>query len=147
MQEIEKAANIMIRRPLAEVFNFVADPDKLKLWQSFVIDAEITSPKPICKGTTYRYAFKALGHVIETSGIITEYQPFRMYSFESTSGPFPIIGGFRFKEIDGLVEITGFGRTDPGGYFPMKKFMIGMILERQLRITLRTLKAVLAGSG
>ncbi len=147
MPEIEKAVSIMIRKPLAEVFNFVADPGKFKLWQSFVIDAEITSPKPVGKGTTYSYTFKALGHVIETSGIITEYQSLRMYSYKSTSSPFPIDGGFRFQEVDGFVEVTAFGGADTGGYFPIKKFMIGMMLERQLRITLRTLKEVLEGTA
>ncbi|MFC1837138.1 SRPBCC family protein [Thermodesulfobacteriota bacterium] len=147
MPEIEKSATIRIKRNLAEVFSFVADPGKFKLWQPFVIDAEITSPGPIGKGTTYRYTFKAMRNVIETSGIITEYQTLRMYSYKSTSGPFPIYGGFRFQEVDDFIEVTAFGGADTMGHFPLQKFMIGMLLERQLRTTLQTLKEVLEGTG
>jgi hypothetical protein len=147
MVGIEKSASILIRRPLAEVFSFVADPEKFTLWQPFVIEAELTSPKPIGKDTTYRYSFKALGSVLETSGIITAYEPFLGYQYQSTSSPFPIKGGFSFQEVDDFVEVTAFGEAESSGYFSMAQPLIGLMLGRQLKIMLQTLKEILESSG
>jgi len=147
MTGIEKSASIMIRRPLIEVFTFVADPEKFTLWQPFVIKAELTSPKPIRKGTTYCYTFQAFGSVLETSGVITEYEPFHRYQYQSTSSPFPIKGGFSFQKVDDFIEVTAFGEAESGGYFSMAQPIIGLVLGRQLKVMLQTLKELLESSG
>ena len=147
MEGIEKSSNILIRRPLIEVFTFVADPEKFTLWQPFVIEAELTSAKPIRKGTTYRYTFQALGSVLETSGVITEYEPYHSYQYQTTSSPFPIKGGFSFQEVDDFVEVTAFGEAESGGYFSMAQAIIGFILGRQLKVMLQTLKEILESSA
>ncbi len=147
MAGIEKSASILIKRPLIEVFTFVADPEKFTLWQPFVVEAEITSPKPIRKGTTYRYTFQVLGSVLETTGVITAYEPCRCYLYQTTSSPFPIKGGFSFKEVDDFVEVTAFGEAESGGYFSMAQTIIGFILGRQLKVMLQTLKEILESSA
>lgn len=147
MAKIEKSASILIRRPIVEIFSFIADPEKFTLWQPFVIEAELTSAKPIRKGTTYRYTFQALGSVFETAGVITEYEPFHKYQYQSTSSPFPIKGGFSFQKVDDFVEVTAFGEAESDGYFSMAQPIIGLILGRQLKVMLQTLKDHLEGSG
>ena len=147
MQGIEKSASILIRRPLTEVFTFVADPEKFTLWQPFVIEAKLTSPKPIRKGTTYRYTFKVIGSVLETTGIITAYEPYYSYLYQTTSSPFPIKGGFSFQEVDDFVKVTAFGEAESGSYFSMAQPLIGLMLGRQLKIMLQTLKEILESSG
>ncbi|MEW6220047.1 MAG: SRPBCC family protein [Thermodesulfobacteriota bacterium] len=144
MAEIEKSASIAIRRSCAEVFAFVADPANFPHWQPFVKEAAITSPGPIRTGATYRYTFEAMGQVVETTGVITEYQPCRRYAYRSLTGPFPIEGGFTFaEEEDGFVLVTAFGGADPGGYFPMARSIVGLLLGRTLLTTLRSLKELL----
>ena len=147
MTAIEKSATVLINRPLAEVFNFVADPGKFPLWQPFVIAAEITSKGSIAVGATYSYSFKAMGQVIETSGVITEYQPFSRFSYKSTSGPFLINGGYRFVAKDRFVEVTAYGSAETEGYFAIANAMIGLVLGRQLNTMLQTLKETLEGRG
>lgn len=143
MAKIEKSTSIMIRQSLAQVFNFVSNPKNFKLWQPFVVDAEITSRGQMTVGTTYRYSFQAMGNVVETTGEITEYLPFSSYSYRTTSSPFPIKGGFSFEEVDEFVKVTAFGEAEPGGYFSMAKSMISLMLGRQLRMMLQNLKEIL----
>lgn len=147
MAIIEKQASIMIRRPLAEVFNLIADPGRFKLWQPFVVEAAFTSRGPTGPGATYRYTFEAMGKTIETVGQITEYQPPARYTYESTDSPFPIRGGFNCKQAGEFVEVTAFGQAEPTGFFAMAGPLIGMLLGRQLNDTLRNLKELLEGSG
>ncbi len=143
MAVIEKSASVMIKRPIVEVFTFVTNPNKFNLWQPFVMAAEVTSKGKMAPGATYRYQFQAMGKVIETSGVITEYKPFHTFSYQSTDSPFPIKGGFAFKELEGFVEMTAYGNTEPEGYFSLTKAMIGLMLGRQIYSMLRTLKEIL----
>ncbi len=108
-----------------------------------MVNAAKTSDGPVTVGTTYSYSCQVVGHVIETSGVITEYQPFSRYCYQSTSGPFPIKGGFSFKKVNEFVQVTAFGEAETEGYFSMAKFMIGIMLERQINKTLQNLKETL----
>ena len=144
---MEKSDSILIRKPIVEVFNFVADPEKFHLWQPFVVEAEITSKKPIRKGTTYRYTFHALGKLYETSGVITEYQALQRYMYQTTSSPFPIKGGFSFQQVDDFVEVTAFGEAESSGHFSVAQSIISLLLGRQLKVMLQNLKDMLESAG
>ena len=133
----------MIRSSLHEVFSFVTDPKNFKLWQPFVVSAEITSKGQTAAGTTYRYTFEGMGHVIETTGVITEFNFLQNYHYETTSSPFPIKGGFRFEQVDEFVKVTAFGEADPDGYFSMAQAIIGLMIGRQLYAMMRNLKQVI----
>jgi len=140
---VEKSDSILIRKPIVEVFNYVADPEKFHLWQPFVREAKITSKKPIRQGTTYSYTFQALGKLYETNGVIREYIPFQHYTYETTSSPFPIKGGFRFRQVDDFVEVTAYGEADSRGHFSMAQSIISLLLGRQLKVMLQNLKDIL----
>lgn len=146
MAGIEKSAAILIRTTPEKAFDFVADPRNLRLWQPYVIEAEITSSGGMAAGSTYRYTFRAMGKMIETTGEITEYRPYSIYRYRSTSGPFPIKGGFTFQAVENFVRVTAFGEAEPGSYFSMAGAMIGVLLNRQLKTTLQKLKEVLERS-
>ena len=147
MAIIEQEASIMIRRPLSQVFKLVADPGRFKLWQPFVVEAAITSKGPTGPGTTYRYTFKAMGKTVQTTGKIIEYQPPAWYTYESTDSPFPIRGGFKCKQAGEFIEVTVFGQAEPTGSLAMAGPLIGMLLTRQLNVTLLNLKKLLESSG
>jgi hypothetical protein len=144
---VKKSDSILIRKPIVEVFNYVADPEKFHLWQPFVIEAQITSKKPLRKGTTYSYIFHAMGKLYETSGIITEYIPFQRYAYQTTSSPFPIKGGFSFKQVDEFVEVTAFGEAESDGHFSMARSIISLLLGRQLKVMLQNLRDILESKG
>ncbi len=145
MAAIKKTVRIFIRRPIMEVFSFIAEPGNFSRWQPFVVEAALTSKGPMRQGTTYRYCFQALGQTVETTGKITEYKPHSRYLFESTNSPFFIKGGFLLEEVDGFTRISAFGEVEPAGYFQMAQSIIGILLERQLHSTLRNLKEILEG--
>lgn len=143
MAAIEKQARVMIRRPRAEVFAFVANPGNYALWQPYVKEAKITSKGGFRLDATYQYTFQAAGSIIETQGKITEYALNNRYAFQSTDGPFPITGSFSFEDADGFTEVTASGEADPGGYFSMAKGILSLLLGRELNLSLRTLKEIL----
>jgi uncharacterized membrane protein len=141
MAKIE--AGVVINRAIEEVFAFAGNVENNPQWQSGVLEARITSEGPMGVGTTYRYVNQLLGRRIETDGEITEYEPNRKYSFKSTSGPFPIEGGFTFEAADGGTKVTLAVAADIGGFFKLAEPLVVRAIKRQFETDLSTLKDIL----
>ena len=136
MTTIKQSA--VIKRPIEEVFTFVADQSKLPLWQSGVLEAGVTSEGPIGVGTTYRYIAQLLGRKMETSGEIIEYVPNSKYSFKATSGPFPLRGGFNFERVNGSTRINLAIEAEAGGFFKLAEPIVTRMIRRQFKTNFRT---------
>lgn len=142
MVETEQA-HIVIDCPIETVFNFVAEPANFRQWQPFVVEADLTSPRPMRVGSTYRYIFEAIGHRIETTGRITELEPNRKYSFASESAPFPIRGGYLFEAIDQYTLLTVMGDMEPCGFFKTTEMLVTHLFKKQVETSLVTLRRLL----
>jgi uncharacterized membrane protein len=141
MAEVE--ASVVINRPIEEVFAFAGNVENNPQWQSGVLEARVTSEGPMGVGTTYRYVSQLLGRRIETDGEITEYEPNRKYSFKSTSGPFPIEGGFTFEATEGGTRVTLAVEADMGGFFKMAEPLVVRTIKKQFQTDVSTLKDLL----
>ncbi len=51
---IRQEHNVVIERPIEEVFAFVTDPNNDPLWQSTSLETEQTSEGPVDVATTFR---------------------------------------------------------------------------------------------
>jgi len=136
-------ASVVINRPLEEVFAFVGNIENNPQWQSSVLESRATSEGPIGVGTTYRYVSQLLGRRIETDGEITEYEPNRKYSFKSTSGPFPIEGGFTLEAAEGGTKVTLAAEAEVGGFFKLAEPLVIRMMKRQFEADVGNLKDLL----
>lgn len=84
---------VLISRPLAEVFAFVADARNQPRWDESVDSEELTSPEPIGVGTTVRTRMHAVGR--------TEHEPPDRMTIGNTVDQFPTTLAYRFAARDG----------------------------------------------
>ena len=82
---------VLIARPLDEVFEFVADVRNRPSWDDSVDREELTSPEPIGVGSTVRTELRSMGKDYVYTWEIVEHSPPERMRVESTSGPFPTI--------------------------------------------------------
>jgi uncharacterized membrane protein len=136
-------ASVVINRPIEEVFAFAANIENNAQWQSGVLEAQATSEGPIGVGTTYRYVAQLLGRRIKADGEVTEYEPNRTYSFESTSGPFPIEGGLTCEAAEGGTKVTLAVEADIGGFFKMAEPLVVRTIKKQFEADVGKLKDLL----
>jgi uncharacterized membrane protein len=136
-------ASVVINRPIEEVFAFAANIENNAQWQSGVLEAQVTSEGPIGVGTTYRYVTQLLGRRIEADGEVTEYEPNRTYSFESTSGPFPIEGGLTCEAAEDGTKVTLAVEADIGGFFKMAEPLVARTIKKQFEADVGKLKDLL----
>jgi carbon monoxide dehydrogenase subunit G len=83
-----RTVEVVIARPLDEVFAFVSDARNRPSWDDSVDSEELTSPEPIGVGSTVRTRMRSMGRDYEIDWEIVEHEPPTRQRIESTSGPF-----------------------------------------------------------
>ena len=112
---------ITINRPVAEVFNFVADGRKAKHWRSGVLDVDLVSGEGL--GARYSQGVKGPGgRRIPADYEITEFQPNEKIAFRATAGPVRPEGSFTFEGIGTGTALTFELHTELSGW---KRLVMG----------------------
>jgi carbon monoxide dehydrogenase subunit G len=119
----EAANNIIISRPVAEVFSFLANAENDKQWRPGVIEITKTSGQGV--GTTYRQIVRGPGgRRIDADIEITEIVPDQRIAFKTTKGPVRPAGSYDLQASEGGTEVTFRLATNLGG---LKKLMAPMV--------------------
>jgi uncharacterized protein YndB with AHSA1/START domain len=113
---------ITINRPVEEVFSFVADGRKAKLWRSGVLDVDLVAGEGL--GARYSQGVRGPGgRRIPADYEITAFVPNEKIGFRATAGPVRPEGSFTFEGLGGgtvltfslQAEVTGWKRLVMGG--------------------------------
>jgi hypothetical protein len=120
--------DIVIEKPIEEVFRFVAKGENGSLWNSAVKDVKKISEGPVNVGTKYRMMRELPSGRVEKTYQVVEYEENKNLSIKIISGPTPFLYRYSFKpagyatelsleaevEKEGLVEVLGTkGRIAP----------------------------------
>lgn len=134
---------IEINRPAADVFTFVADFENNPRWQGGMRSCAWTSEQHAAVGATYVQHAQFLGRRIDTHFRVTELEPGRRISIESTVSTFPI-QVTRSVEPLGVdsCRVTAHIRGQPTG---LLRLFSGMV-KRSVRRDYDQLKALLESS-
>jgi Polyketide cyclase / dehydrase and lipid transport len=82
------SVEVVIARPVDEVFAFVSDARNRPSWDDSVQSEELTSPEPIGVGSTVRTHMRSMGRDYEIDWEIVEHEAPNRQRIESKSGPF-----------------------------------------------------------
>jgi uncharacterized protein YndB with AHSA1/START domain len=79
---------VMIRRPTAEVFGFLADFENIPKWNDAIVETHKLSQGPVGVGTSYRQ-IRSVPSRGEERFEVTAYDPPRQLEIQGQLGPFP----------------------------------------------------------
>jgi uncharacterized membrane protein len=79
-----KRVDIVIRRPVEDVFSYMDDVAREHEWQPHLIEADQTPPGAAAVGTRRRYVSHFMGRRVENTYVITSYEPRRRVALETT---------------------------------------------------------------
>src|SRR5919109_487882 len=101
-QMIKVEESIVISRPIADVFAFVANFENHPKWESNFQKVKLLNSKPSGVGTTYQCELKLPGQTATSKFEITEYQINKKIAFEGEpAGPAKPDGSFLFESVPG----------------------------------------------
>lgn len=100
-----------------EVFAFLADASNNPTWQQGMRSCTWTSPAPIAVGSTYDQVATFAGREIRSSFVVTDFQPGRSITIETTKSTFPIRVTRSVAPLTGGggARVTAHVAGEPGG--------------------------------
>jgi uncharacterized protein YndB with AHSA1/START domain len=120
--------NIVINRPVEEVFAFFTDPSKELTWRPAV--KEIAAEGPISVGSKVHQVVKGPGgRGIPADIEVTAYEPSARYAFKVIAGPVRPVGEFRFAAQDGNTTVSFALTAELSG---LKKMMMARPVQRSM---------------
>jgi uncharacterized membrane protein len=134
---------ILVSRPLDEVFAFVGDVRNRPRWDESVDSEELTSPEPIGVGSTVRTRLRSMGREYQYTWEIVEHDPPNRMRVESTSGPFPTTLVFQFFDRDDKTEVQATVTGRPSGFLRLLQPMISRSTQKNLDTGYARLKLLL----
>jgi uncharacterized membrane protein len=127
--------SVSIRRPVDEVFAFVADGENAKRWRPGVLDVSHQSGEGV--GAIYRQGVKGPGgRRIAADYEITAFEPNRRIAFRAIAGPVRPTGEYRFStEGDATTVDFALNATVTG----WKRLVMGRAVQSTMDAEMRTL--------
>jgi uncharacterized membrane protein len=135
-------ANVVINRPLTEVFQYLSVNENALQWQPGLLETRVTNDIT-GPGRAWIDTIQFLGRRMETPFQLTDWQLNQKIAFQSTGGPIPMQGSYAFAPNGAGVQVTFLLTGEPGGFFKLAEPVLMRLLQRQWDTNLANLKDVL----
>ena len=135
--------DVVVERPVAEVFAYLTDPANVPEWQSDVLEARKEFEGPPRPGSRWCEVRKFLGRRIEQTIEAVAYEPEREFTLRVVAGPIPFEVRHLFSPDGDGTRITVEGEGEPGRLFKVGKRFVTRAVERQFQRDFGRLKEIL----
>lgn len=136
-------ASTVIYRPIQQVFEFVSSPENDFQWQYGTLTAAGLSEGVSKIGSFFRSIGNLLGHRVQSTFEVTEYEPNRKYGFKSLSGPLHSQTSYTFELASGSTKISISTQAQVVDFFQMNERLMEKKMKKELKENLNLLKDVL----
>jgi carbon monoxide dehydrogenase subunit G len=144
---IDVSGERRIERPLEEVFDFMADLDKLPLWLDGCRKAWSPDGDGRSVGARIIHEDEFMGQTFEAKFDVVEWEENKRAVFEAVAGPFRGTSEEIFEgDGDGTIVVIRV-RGEPAGFLKAIGFMAKRQAQAQLERSLDNLKRVLEGNA
>jgi uncharacterized protein YndB with AHSA1/START domain len=136
------AGEIVIDRPVDEVFDFVADERNEPRYNRRMLTAEKTTPGPVGVGTRFRSAFATRGRPEAFTELTAYDRPIRLASATRMSA-FSVVGTLTFETVPEGTRMRWEWDLEPRGLARLAGPLIAVVGRRQEREIWTSLKRFL----
>lgn len=133
---------IVIDRPVAEVFAFVSDQRNTPQWQGGLVEVQRLTDGPPGVGTRHVFVRNFLGRRMEGTNEYVAYEPDRLVTFKTTSGP-PLEASYFFEPAGTGTRLTSRVQLHGSGLFGLIEPVVAAGLRREMKAAFPALKALL----
>lgn len=140
---IKVEESITIRRPVEEVFAFVADQTNSPCWQSGLLEVRRVTDEPIGLGTKHTAVRKFMGRRLEATNEYVVYEPNKEVTFKGTANSADFTHSYLTESTVEGTKLTSRMEMHPKGLFGLAEPLIVSSLKREFAASMGELKDVL----
>jgi carbon monoxide dehydrogenase subunit G len=135
--------NLVINRPVEEVFAFISNPENLSRWRAGTLELARTSSEPLSVGSIFKGRFTFLGRPFDGNLEIILHEPHQRYGTRLTEGPFPLEARYALVPAGSGTYLTLVIEGEPGGFFKLAEPLVVSLAKRSYEADLHNLKEML----
>jgi uncharacterized protein YndB with AHSA1/START domain len=141
---LESRGDVVIDRPIEEVFDYLADMRNEPEWLPGAADVRSTSDGPVGPDSTFEGTYARAGRV--RCRITDHERPARLTIHGEASG-MAFDDTIALTPVDGGTRLEAVMRTAPKGLFKLVAPVMGRVIDKQFQSNWERLKAVLEASA
>jgi uncharacterized protein YndB with AHSA1/START domain len=127
----EATNSVVVRRPPADVFAFLADGENNARWRPGVIDIRLKSGDGT--GAIYEQGVKGpFGRRVAADYEVTDFEPGSRLAFRAIAGPVRPEGSYELEEVDGGTRVTFMLRLTPHGISRLMTPMVARTMRSEV---------------
>ena len=134
---------IIINRPVEEVFDFVADERNEPRYNARMVRAEKVSSDPIGAATRFETELTTLGRTMSMTVEFTRFERPRLLASRTTSSMMETEGALTFESVAAGTRMRWSWEVRPRGAIRLMTPLVGLLGRRQERAIWSELKRVL----
>ena len=135
--------NLVINRPVEEVFGFISNPENLLRWRAGTLEIKKDSSVPFGVGSIVRGRFSFLGRPFDGNLEIILHEPYQRYGTRLVEGPFPLEARYNLEPAENGTQLTLVIEGQPGGFFKLAEPLVVSLAKRSYEADLHNLKEML----
>lgn len=144
---VDVSTNIVIQRPLDEVWTYAANPDNAPAWYANIKSVEWKTQPPLAVGSRVAFVAHFLGRRIAYTYEIIELLPGQRLIMRTAEGPFPMETTYTWETAaNGGTRMTLRNRGSSSGFSKLIAPFMGMAVRRANQKDLAALKRLLEGA-
>jgi hypothetical protein len=140
------SGEVIIGRPLGDVFAFIANGENNSKWRSAVTDIALASGTAGSVGALYRQGMRGPGGRVPADYKITRCEPGKTLAFCVTTGPARPEGQYDFESVSSGTRVRFSLWWEPKGLARLLAPMVARQMPKEIG-SLSTLKQVLEAGG
>jgi uncharacterized membrane protein len=141
MIKVEKTG--VVDRPIEEVFAYIGDQQNAPRWQAGLVEVKRLTDGPPGLGTKHAIVRNFMGRRMEASNEYVAFEPNKLITFKSTSGPVAFEASYLFESVAGGTKVTSRIEMDAKGLLSLAEPLIARGLRREMDAAMVTLKGLL----
>ena len=142
-QVINITSNTHIYQPIKRVFEFISNPENDFQWQYGTLSSTRVSKSIAELGACFQTIGNFMGHRIQSTFEVTEYDPNKKYSFKSLTGPLQSFTTYTFALASGYTQINLLTQANVVNFIELNENILEKKLKKQLKENLAMLKSIL----
>lgn len=141
---VDVHSEITIRRPVAVVAAYAADPSNAPEWYDNIRSVAWRTDPPLRVGSRVAFSAQFLGRRLEYTYEITDYVPGERLTMRTAQGPFPMETNYQWEAFGGeATRMRLRNHGEPAGFSRLAAPVMTRAMRRANRKDLEKLKALL----
>jgi uncharacterized membrane protein len=130
-KDVDVRTETVIRRPCAEVADYVADPTHAPEWYANIASVEWRTPPPVAIGSQLDFVANFLGRRLAYTYEVVELEPGRRMVMRTSDGPFPMETTYTWEPLDDdATHMALRNRGRPSGFSAMAGPVLAAAMKR-----------------